>query len=114
MLVVEEELGQRAGQLGLADARRSEEEEGADRPVRVREPRARAADRVGDRADRFVLADDAAVQELFHADQLVDFALHELGDRDARPAADDVGDVLGVDLFFQERAVRLQLVELAR
>ena len=35
---VEQELGQGTGQLGLADPGRTEEEEGAVRPVRVREP----------------------------------------------------------------------------
>ena len=49
VLVVEQELGQRPGQLGLADAGRAEEDEGADRPVRVLQPGPGAADRVGDR-----------------------------------------------------------------
>ena len=57
LLGVEHELGQRPGQLGLADAGRAEEEEAADRPVGVGEPGARAAQRVGDRLDRLVLAD---------------------------------------------------------
>ena len=51
-LVVEQEVGERAGELGLADARRAEEQERADRPVRVREPGAGPADRVRDRGDR--------------------------------------------------------------
>ena len=60
----EQRLGERAGELGLADAGRAEEEEAADRPVRVAESRARAPDRLGDRLDRLVLADDAVVQLL--------------------------------------------------
>ena len=44
---VEQELGQRLAQLGLAHAGRPEEEERADRPVRVLQARARAADGVG-------------------------------------------------------------------
>ena len=39
-LVVEEELGERARELGLAYAGRAEEEEAADRAVLVTEPRA--------------------------------------------------------------------------
>ena len=35
LLVVEQELGQRARQLGLADAGRAQEDERADRPLRV-------------------------------------------------------------------------------
>ena len=34
-LVVEHELGERAGELGLADPRWAEEDEGADRTVRI-------------------------------------------------------------------------------
>src|SRR4029453_2608553 len=48
------------------DAWGGEKKDGAGRPVRVRQARARAADRVGDRGDRLVLADDALVQLLLH------------------------------------------------
>ena len=41
-LVVEQERGQRLGQLGLADARRAQEDERADRPVGVLQAGARA------------------------------------------------------------------------
>jgi hypothetical protein len=56
---VEQELGQRLAQLGLADAGGAEEQERADRPVRVRQPGAGAADGVGHGAHRLVLADHA-------------------------------------------------------
>ena len=49
-LVVEQELGERAAELGLADAGRAEEDERADRPVRVLEAGAGADHRVGDGA----------------------------------------------------------------
>ena len=49
-LVVEQEVGERARQLGLADAGGAEEQERADRPVGVGEPGARPADGVRDRA----------------------------------------------------------------
>ncbi len=44
-----------------------------------------------------------------HPDQLLDLALHEARDRDARPAAHHLGDVLGVDLLLQEPCPGLQL-----
>ena len=44
-----------------------EEDEAAERAVRVLQSRARAPDRVGDGDDGLVLADDALVQPLFHA-----------------------------------------------
>ncbi len=59
LLVVEQELGERARQLGLADAGRAEEDEAAERPIRILEAGARPADRVRDGGDRLVLADDA-------------------------------------------------------
>ena len=46
VLVAEQRLGERPRELGLADAGRAEEEEAADRPVRVAEPGARAAHRL--------------------------------------------------------------------
>ena len=113
VLRVEHELGQRAGQLGLADAGGAEEEEVADRAVGVAEPGARAAQGVGDRGDRLVLADDALVQALLHVHELGDLALEQAGDRDARPASDDLGDVLGVDLLLEEaRGAGLDLLGL--
>ena len=57
---VEHELGQRAGQLGLADAGRAEEQERADRAVGVAQAGARAAQRVRDGLDGLVLADRRA------------------------------------------------------
>ena len=76
-LVVEHELGERPGELGLADAGRAEEDERADRPVGILEPGAGAAEGVGDRLDRLVLADHALVQPLLHVDQLLGLALEQ-------------------------------------
>ena len=104
MLVVEQELGERAGHLGLADAGRSEEQEAAKRPVRILQAGARAADRAGHGLDGLVLTDDALVQPLFHLEQLLDLALHQLADRNAGPAADDRGDVFLVDFLLEHAA----------
>ena len=76
--VVEEILGQRAREFGLADAGRAEEDERADRPIRIRQTRARAQDRFGDRVDRFVLADDALVQFVLEVQQLLHLAFEQL------------------------------------
>ena len=77
MLVVEHELRERARELGLADARRAEEEERADRPVRILEAGAGAAHGVGDGLDRLVLADHALAQPLLHVDELLRLALQQ-------------------------------------
>ena len=67
----EEELGEPARHLGLADARGAEEDERAHRPVRVGDAEARAADGAARwRVIGLVLADDAPHQDLFHVDQL--------------------------------------------
>ena len=76
-LVVEHELRESAGELRLADTGRAEEDERADRPVRVLQAGARAAKRIGDGGDRLVLPDDAAVQPLLHVDELLHLALHQ-------------------------------------
>ena len=43
--------------------------------------------------------------------QLLDLAFHQPADRDVRPPADDLGDVLLVDLLLQHALVPLQVGE---
>ena len=75
---VEQELGQRSRQLGLAHAGGAQEQERAIRPRRIRQARARTADGIGHQAHGFVLADHALVQVFLHVQQLFAFALHHL------------------------------------
>ena len=103
LFAVEQRLGERLGQLGLADAGRAEEDERADRAARVLDARAGADDGVGDQLHRLVLADDPAVQDLVEAQQLLALALDQAGDRDAGPLGDDVGDLVLGDLLAQQR-----------
>ena len=63
--------GQGLGELGLADAGRAQEDERADRPARILDARARAHHGVGHRLHGLVLADDALVQDLVEAQQLL-------------------------------------------
>ncbi len=86
-LVVEHELGERLRELGLADAGRAEEDERADRAVRILEAGARPPERVRNGRDRVVLADHAAMKPLLHVDQLLGLALEQPRDRDSGPAA---------------------------
>ena len=78
----------------------------ADRPLRILEAGAAAADRPADRLDRLVLADDPLVQLVLHVHQPLGLRLAQTRDRDARPAAHDEADVLLGDL----RAVVLALL----
>ncbi len=87
---------------GLADAGRAEEDEDADRALRILEPGARPADGLGERRDRLFLADDPLVQRGFHLEQPLGFFAGNPIDRDAGPHRDDLRDVLlgDIDLFF--------------
>ena len=62
LIVVEQKLGERAGEFGFADAGRAEEDERTDGPVGVVHPGAGADHGVGHGFHGFVLADDALVQ----------------------------------------------------
>ena len=62
VLAAEHELGERLGELRLPDAGRAEEDERADRALRVLEAGAGAADGLGDDLDRLLLADDPLVE----------------------------------------------------
>jgi hypothetical protein len=96
-LVVEEEVGERLGELGLAHAGRPEEEERSGRPVGVGQPGPRAPHRVGDGAHGVGLADEPRADELLHVQQLLGLALQQPPGRDAGPRRDHLGDVVGAD-----------------
>ena len=78
VLVAEERLGERPGELGLADPGRAEEEEASDRSPGVAEPGAGAADRLGDGGDGFLLAHDVLVERLLQPQEPLSLFLGEL------------------------------------
>ena len=94
----EQPLRERLDQLGLADAGRAEEQEGAERAVALGEADAGAADRVRDDLDGVVLADDALVQVGLELVQALQLAGHQLAHRDAGAGGDDRGDLGLADL----------------
>ena len=91
---VKEELGEGAGQLGLAHAGGTQEEEAADGPLGVAEAGAGATDGVGHGDDGLLLADDALVQPILHVEQPLGLLLQELTGGDAGPLGDELGYVL--------------------
>ena len=99
------------GQLGLAHARGTEKQKGADGPVAVTQAGAVPPDGVGHGDDRFILAHHLPVQPGFHLDQLLDFALDQAAHRDTRPLRDDLGDVLLVHFLLQHPALPLEFGE---
>ena len=102
VLVVEQVFRERAGEFGLADACGAEEDETADRAIGIFQAGTGADDGLGDSDDRFVLADDTLVQLVFKMQQLLHFAFEQTRDRHTGPAADDRGDILLADFFFEK------------
>ena len=98
--VVKEGFGQGFGKFGLADACRAEEDERADGAVRVLDAGAGPHDGVADDLDGRILADDSFMKGFVEVEQFFPFAGEHLGDGDACPAADDLGDVFFTNLFF--------------
>ena len=108
-LVVEQALGKRLGELGLAHASGAQEEEAADGLVRIGEARTAATHSRGDGGDGLVLTDDALMQLALQALQLVELALHHLGHGHAGPGTHDLGDLVGGHLLVEALAVLLLL-----
>ena len=108
-LVVEQALGQRLGELGLAYAGGAQEEEAADGLVRIGEARTAATYGRGHSGDGLVLADDALMQLALQALELVELALHHLGHGHSGPGAHDLGDLIGGHLLVQAFAILLLL-----
>ena len=114
VLVVEEEIGQSARELRLSDARGPEEEERADRALRVLHPRPGAPDGGGDGVHGLVLPDDAPPQAFVHLQELLRLPLDHLRHGDSGPLRDDLGDVLLVHLLAEDGAPLLELLETGR
>ncbi len=102
-LVVEQKAGERLGQLGLAHPGRAEEDERADRPVRILQAGTGTANGTRYRLDGIALADDPFRQFVFHPQQLVAFAFQHLVDRDTGPTRNHMGDVVGGDDLLHHR-----------
>ena len=105
VLITEHGFRERLGQLGLTDAGRAEEQERTDRALGVAQADTAAADRLGDRGDGFVLADDTLVQRILEMQQALALVLGQLGYRHAGPAGNH-----GCDIVRSDRTVRLGLL----
>ena len=96
--VTEKKLGQRLGQLGFAHTRRPGENERTRRPLGVFKACAGAPDRLGDRLDGVVLADDALMELILHAQQARGLLLGQFEHRNARPVAQNFSDLFVINL----------------
>ena len=96
-LIVEEILGKCLCKLCLAHTRRAEEDEAADGSLRVLKACTTAANGVADGSDGFFLTNDALVKFLFQMEQLLGLARLHLAYGNARPAAHNIGNIVGCD-----------------
>ena len=103
LLVIKQELRQSPCQFRFAYAGWPEENKTAHRPLRILQPTARAAHRIGHGGHRFILADHSLVQTTLHPDQLLPFALQHSAHRDARPRGHYAGDIV-LGHFLAEQA----------
>ncbi len=100
--IVKQELSQRLGEFGLADAGGADKDERSNGAVGVLQACTSAAYRIGHRFERVVLSDHAGTQVFLHGEELFALTLHHLVDRHTGPAADDRGDGFFIhDLFHQ-------------
>ena len=106
-LGVEEVFSERLRKLGLAHARRAEEQEAADGLVGVGKPRTAAANSAGNGRNGLVLPNHALMELRFEVYELGHFPLHHLRHGNARPCAHDLGDFLIGNLLFQDGPVVL-------
>src|ERR1700694_1742820 len=110
VVVAEQEVGQRLGQLGLTDTGRAGEDERARRALRILQAGAGTPNRLRNRLDGVLLADDPLVDLVLHAQQPSGFLLGQLEHRDAGPVAQHLCDLLVVDLGHDVQITRAPLL----
>ena len=106
---VKEVLCELLDKLGLADARRTDEDK-AHRLVLGRDAHAVAADGRGDRFDGLVLTDDMLFEALVELAQAAELILADARGGDLRPQLDHAGKVVHCELRVALRAKRVELV----
>lgn len=110
VVVAEQEVGERLRELRLTDTGRAGEDERARGTLGILQTCTRTTDRLRDGLDRLFLADDPLVQFLFHAEQTSGLLLGELEDGDTGPVAQNLGDLLVVDLGNDVQVARTPLL----
>ena len=103
--IVKKRFGEGFSQFRLADACRAEEDERADRAVRIFYARAGADDRIADDLYRFILTDDPFMKRIVQVEKLFPFTGHHLCHGNARPTADDLGNVFFAHFLLEKVAV---------
>ena len=94
VFVIKQTIGKSLCKLRLADTGGTQEQEATDRLVGVGYACTGAEDSLCDFLNRFVLTDNALMDNIVEVEQLLALALHELCHRNTRPFGDDAGDLL--------------------
>ena len=109
-LIIKEHLSQGLSQLGLADTGRTKEDERANRTVRVLDAGTRTDNCLADSLHCLVLADNMLVQDFLQMYQLLTLARTQTRNRNTGPGADNLRDILLVDLFLEHHIIVAVLV----
>ena len=102
----EHELSERLGEFRLSNACRPEEEEAADRALRIFQSGAGAANRTAEGADRLLLADHSTAKHLLHLEEACRLCLCESHHWDPGPHGNHRGDLFVGHLWSVVWAVR--------
>src|SRR5579884_1886423 len=110
LLAAEHELGERLGQLCLAHACGTKEDEATNGPTRVFESSAGAAHRARNGGDRLILPDDALMERALHFQEPSRLLLLDAHDRNTCPHANDLCHILFADLELLAGLLRMPAV----
>ncbi len=111
LLVVKHKSRQGFGQLGFADAGRSEEHKGTNRPVGIGDAGSRALDRFADFLNRLGLTAHPPGQLRFHPRQFAGLAFEHPRHRHVSPTGHYPGDIFLVNFFFEQSLAAGRLLQ---
>ncbi len=113
-LIIKERLCQSFCELGFADARRAEEQEGANRLRRILDAGLGPHNGLGNLADRLILANHSLMKLFIEMQGLVALRLRQLCHRNSGPAGDNRRNFIVGDLLMNQRLVLVLCLGLFR
>ena len=110
-LGIEQVLGKSLSQLRFTNTSGAQEQEAANGTVRVGKACTVTANCACHSSHSFVLTNHAFAKLVFQINQLSHFALHHLGNGNARPRGHNLGDFVFANFFLEDRAVLLAIFQ---
>ena len=107
--IVEDELRERFGRLGLPHPGGAEEDERANRSIRVLQAGARAPNSIGNRDNRLVLANDTLSEVFLELREALTLGFQQTCHRYSCPLAYDSSDVVRLNFLLQILELLLEL-----